>query len=204
MSNVGRSQNPPSLTEQEELALERLRRQLKADPRSHAFVPLAELLRRHGCFDEAIQVCSKGLSYHPDYGTGWIALARTHRENGEARPALDAYRRALKYLPPGALVRQEAAELAEQAGCFDDARMHLQALYKESPSPSVWARLERVEAAIRSASLLAQFEMSQEDDALPDHASLQRAGELRHLQQRLLDWAERLRALHSTLPFAPE
>ncbi|MFM7203997.1 MAG: tetratricopeptide repeat protein [Myxococcota bacterium] len=197
MSNTGRSHNLPALSEQEELALERLRRQLKSDPRSHAFVPLAELLRRHACYDEAIQVCLKGLSHHPDYGTGLIALARTHREKGDAEAALEAYRRALAHLPPGALVRHEAAELAEQAGRFEDARLHLQVLYRESPSPTMAARLERVEAALRSHNILAQFEMSQEDDALPDYASLQRAGELRRTQQLLLEWLSLMSRAHA-------
>ena len=46
--------------------IERLQAELKADPRSKAFVHLAAALAAAGRDQEAVDVCRRGLAAHPD------------------------------------------------------------------------------------------------------------------------------------------
>src|ERR1051325_12150509 len=57
--------------------VERLSAQLRENPRSTAFAALAEALVRKGRPAEALEVCQRGLSIHPDHLAGRLALARS-------------------------------------------------------------------------------------------------------------------------------
>lgn len=46
------------------------------DPTSRIFAPLAELYRKAGLFDEAIDIAREGLRVHPAFVGGRVALAR--------------------------------------------------------------------------------------------------------------------------------
>lgn len=48
------------------------------DPTSRIFAPLAECYRKIGLVDEAIEICKEGLSIHPDFVSGKVALARAY------------------------------------------------------------------------------------------------------------------------------
>jgi len=70
----------------------------KNNPSSVIFAPLAEMLIMHHCFEEAINVCKKGLQENPTLVSGRIALARAYvhvlnfsRASEEAKSVLDLY-----------------------------------------------------------------------------------------------------------------
>ncbi len=70
----------------------------KSNPSSVVFAPLAEMLIMHRCFEEAINVCKKGLQENPTLVSGRIALARAYvhvsnfsRASEEAKSVLDLY-----------------------------------------------------------------------------------------------------------------
>lgn len=48
------------------------------DPKSRIFAPLAESYRKIGLVDEAIDICREGLTVHPDFLGGKVALARAY------------------------------------------------------------------------------------------------------------------------------
>lgn len=56
---------------------------LAADPKSRAFVPLSDIYRKMGRYDEAITVAKEGVAAHPHYMGGKVALGRAYFENGE-------------------------------------------------------------------------------------------------------------------------
>ena len=74
---------------------EALRRRLAEDPRSLAFVSLAEELNRLGEFEEAATVAQRGLLTHPDSVAGRLALAVAEAERGQVKEALEQIKRAL-------------------------------------------------------------------------------------------------------------
>jgi tetratricopeptide (TPR) repeat protein len=53
-----------------------LRRRVDADPTSIAFAALAEEYRRIGKFQDAVDVCRRGLERHPAYLSAKVTLAR--------------------------------------------------------------------------------------------------------------------------------
>lgn len=75
--------------------LEALRKKLRDDPRSLAFVELAEELTRQGHNAEASEVAQRGLLSHPDSVAGRLALAVAEAEQDHIREALEQIKRAL-------------------------------------------------------------------------------------------------------------
>ena len=70
-----------------------LRRRVDADPTSIAFAALAEEYRRIGRFQDAVDVCRRGLERHPAYISAKVTLARALIELmqlDEAQQELDA------------------------------------------------------------------------------------------------------------------
>lgn len=51
-------------------------RKYQNDPKSRVFAPLAEAYRKAGMTDEAIEIAKEGLSVHPTFIGGRVALAR--------------------------------------------------------------------------------------------------------------------------------
>lgn len=45
------------------------------NPRSHVFAPLAEMYRKTGMVEKAMDILSQGIKYHPDYLMGHLGLA---------------------------------------------------------------------------------------------------------------------------------
>jgi predicted Zn-dependent protease len=56
--------------------IEDLRRRVEADPTSIAFAALAEEYRRLGRFQDAVDVCRRGLARHPAYLSARVTLGR--------------------------------------------------------------------------------------------------------------------------------
>src|ERR1041384_2565046 len=87
---------PPSTTSPK---IEELRFQLKTDPKSRLFYPLAEELRKVGACAEAEQVLRVGLTNHPTYLSAWVSLGRVLRELGKNEEAIEALSKALQVDP---------------------------------------------------------------------------------------------------------
>jgi tetratricopeptide (TPR) repeat protein len=83
----------------------RLSETLARDPSSLAYAELAELLRRRGQAEEALQVALQGLTRNPMHADGHDALARIYTDMGDLERARLAWSKALEIAPehPGAL-----------------------------------------------------------------------------------------------------
>lgn len=82
-----------SQRDQERLAA--LKKHLEDDPRSLAFVTLAEEHNRLGQFAEGAAVAQRGLLSHPDSVAGRLALAVAEAEQDHVKEALEQIKRAL-------------------------------------------------------------------------------------------------------------
>lgn len=184
--------------ESDEQALERLRKQVGLDHRSIQFVPLAELLRKHGHYEEAINVCVTGLQYHPGYPTGMLALARARRDQGDLERASISYAKAVLLAPDNAVARWEAADVFEKLGQPKEAAAHIRAARALGfEDPALDTRLTRLEAALTSSSVALMFEASSDDESLPDYEALNRASLLRRRIERLKGWRNRMMTLQA-------
>ena len=68
--------------------VEKLLKLLKKNPQSKVFAPLAELYRKNGLVDDALSLCERGLSFHPDYVTGKLAYARALLDSNQVQRAI--------------------------------------------------------------------------------------------------------------------
>jgi tetratricopeptide (TPR) repeat protein len=84
---------------------------LAADPKSRAFVPLADIYRKLGRYEEALSVAKEGLSHHPHYLGGKMALARVCFEYGDLDPAGELLEEILTFAPDNLLGNRLLAQI---------------------------------------------------------------------------------------------
>jgi len=75
----------PALTAE----IEELKKKLSQNPDSLIFVPLADAYRKAGLYDEAIEVCKKGLEKHPSYTSARVVLGRVYIEKNKYDEAIE-------------------------------------------------------------------------------------------------------------------
>ena len=99
---------------------------LKSDPSSYCFAPLAEVYLQAGLLDDALAVSRTGVSKHPGYADGQMALARVCHQKGlvdECRRALETVATAV---PGHAEAQRLLARLYKESG---DDQAAVQALH---------------------------------------------------------------------------
>jgi len=94
---------------------------LVKDPRSKAFVPLADIYRKAGMLDEAIQVAKDGLKHNPNYLSGRFVLGRCYFEKGLLPEAEEELRRVVKVNPENVDAQKILAMILEKKGDNDNA-----------------------------------------------------------------------------------
>lgn len=68
--------------------IEELKKKLSQNPDSLIFVPLADAYRKAGLYDDAIEVCKKGLERHPSYTSARVVLGRVYIEKNKFDEAI--------------------------------------------------------------------------------------------------------------------
>lgn len=96
------------------------RKMLEIDPASTVFVHLAEELSSRGLWDETVEVCRRGLAYHPSNLRGRVLFGLALRETGEPHEAFAALTEARREIEKNTLLYRVLAEMAEEQG--DPAR----------------------------------------------------------------------------------
>lgn len=135
-----------------ELEIAALADRLRSDPRSLAFVRLADLLRRAGRQSEALQVVRKGLKHHPEHVSALVVLARVHLESGQRALALAVLEDCAGLDPDNAAAGTLLAELRMGDGRGGEARTILQRLLSSTPGDPelqrLWAKATPQPAAV--------------------------------------------------------
>ena len=106
---------------------------LKNDPASYCFAPLAEVYLRAGLLDDALSVSRAGVTRHPGYVAGQMALARVCHQKGlvdECRRALETVATAV---PDHAEAQRLLARLYKESGNDQAALQALQTLLDFHP-----------------------------------------------------------------------
>lgn len=93
-----------------------------SDP--HVFAQLAEVYRREGLLDEAIQICRDGLATHPGYTRGLALLGQLLFERGSLEEAEQEFRRVLEQTPEHLLALRFLGEICARRGRTQEARRH--------------------------------------------------------------------------------
>ena len=69
------------------------------DPNSTIFVSLAEIYRKMGLFDDAVQILTKGFEKHPDLAPAHIVMGRIQCQQGDYQLSSQSFSTALKFDP---------------------------------------------------------------------------------------------------------
>ena len=127
--------------------LNQLRQRWERDPKSRAFLQLAEEYRRAGRLPDAVHVLEVGLKEHPTYLSAQVALGRCLVETGAADAAVEILERALARDPTQLVASKLLVEAYLAKGQPGKARERLD-LYKLFNDRDV--EIEPLEARIRA------------------------------------------------------
>ncbi len=116
---------------------------MREEPRSLAFVPLADALRKHGQRADAMAVLRAGLKHHPDHGPARVVLARVHLENGARPLAVAILQETVHADPENVAACATLAELLVEDGRLGEARGLVERLRLIAPADPVTAELAR-------------------------------------------------------------
>ncbi len=101
---------------------------LARDPASHVFVDLAEALCHEKRWDEAVEVCRKGLHLHPRVTRARVLLGWSLMQLGKLMESSAVLEEAREELEQNALLYRLLAEMAASRGDADDAAQ-MESLY---------------------------------------------------------------------------
>ncbi len=121
------------------------RRKYELSPRSRAFAPLADLLRKLGRIDEALPLLLSGQEDHPRYDSALVILGRCHLDTGQTEAAREAFRKVLELDPDNLVVLKLMAEDAARQENWSEATGLLERVVTLDPSDEpAEARLEQL------------------------------------------------------------
>ncbi len=127
--------------------LQQLRQRWERDPKSRAFLQLAEEYRRAGQLGDAVHVLRAGLQEHPTYLSAQVALGRCLMESGAPDGAAEILERAVARDPTQLVANKLLVEAYLAKGLPDKAseRLNLYKLFNDRD-----AEIEPLEARIRA------------------------------------------------------
>jgi tetratricopeptide (TPR) repeat protein len=79
--------------------LQNLVERFERAPESRLFAPLADLYRKNGDVDRAIELCEKGLEKYPDYASAHVILGKCFYDKGATERARGEFLRVLELDP---------------------------------------------------------------------------------------------------------
>lgn len=116
-------------------------RKFQEDPTSRIFAPLAELYRKAGLIDEAIEIAKEGLRIHPNFTGGRVALARALFDKQLYDDVVRELTHVIRDSPDNLVAQRLFAESSLMLGRVSDALGGYKMLLYFSPSDGEAARL---------------------------------------------------------------
>jgi tetratricopeptide (TPR) repeat protein len=105
-----------------EAEIARLGRRVRDDPRSTAFVALADALRRAGRPGDALQALREGFRVHPDHVAARVVLARVHVDMGHRPLAIEVLADVVQSDPENLAAASLLARLYQEDGRAAEAK----------------------------------------------------------------------------------
>lgn len=128
-------------------------RKYELNPHSRAFAPLADLYRKTGRVEEALEILAAGLAEHPTYVSALVIKARCHLALGQVPAGLAAFQRVLELDPDNLVAIKQLAELALADGDQSRAASFLARVVSLDPTDErAAAQLEWLRGAVATAA----------------------------------------------------
>jgi tetratricopeptide (TPR) repeat protein len=154
--------------------IEKLERRYAENPQGLTFAPLAEVHRKNGEVQRALELLGPGLQVHPDYIPASIVLGRCHMDLGDVHSAETAFLHVLDLDGENVIALKALADISERLLKFDDAERWLHTLLTvDRSNDDAREQLQRVEIARRQAGVASSAEPSSvlEEAAAADTAA---------------------------------
>lgn len=121
-------QQEPKLPAEETLPpeIQKFSEQLKTDPKSKAFMPLAEYYFKEGKFEQALEILDGGLKNHPGYLSAHVLRGRTLFNLGRVEEAVKELEEVCNQSKENTLARKTLARSYESLGAYDKAENELE------------------------------------------------------------------------------
>ena len=145
--------------------IEKLERRYAENPQGLTFAPLAEVHRKNGETQRALDLLRPGLEIHPDYIPASIVLGRCHMDLGDVHAAETAFLHVLALDGENVIALKSLADISERLLKFDDAERWLHTLLSvDRSNDDAREQLQRVEISRRQAGVASSAEPSSVDD----------------------------------------
>jgi hypothetical protein len=149
--------------------IEKLERRYAENPQGLTFAPLAEVHRKNGEVQRALDLLGPGLEIHPDYIPASIVLGRCHLDLGDVHAAEAAFLHVLALDGENVIALKALADISERLVRFDDAERWLHTLLTvDRSNDEAREQLQRVEIARRQAGVASSAEPASVLDAPAD------------------------------------
>ena len=149
--------------------IEKLERRYAENPQGLTFAPLAEVHRKNGEVQRALDLLGPGLEFHPDYIPASIVLGRCHMDLGNVDAAETAFLRVVALDGENVIALKSLADIGERLLKFDDAERWLRTLLSlDRSNDDAREQLQRVEISRRQAEVASSAEPSSVAQAQPD------------------------------------
>jgi hypothetical protein len=134
--------------------IEKLERRYAENPQGLTFAPLAEVHRKNGEVQRALDLLGSGLALHPDYIPASIVLGRCHLDQGDVHAAERAFLHVLALDGENVIALKALADISERLLKFEDAEGWLQTLISvDRSNDEAREQLQRVETSRRQAEV---------------------------------------------------
>jgi hypothetical protein len=134
--------------------IEKLERRYAENPQGLTFAPLAEVHRKNGEVQRALDLLGPGLALHPDYIPASIVLGRCHLDLGDVHAAERAFLHVLALDGENVIALKALADISERLLKFEDAERWLQTLLSlDRSNDEAREQLQRVETSRRQAEV---------------------------------------------------
>ncbi|MFZ3207218.1 MAG: tetratricopeptide repeat protein [Geobacteraceae bacterium] len=144
---------------------------LTKDPQSYCFAPLAELYRKLGLLDDAVNVAKRGCEIHPEYVGGHMALARAHFDKGLKDEAKMAFEKVVRATPENLLAQKLLGQIYMEEGNTVAAINTLRVMLSLNPGDM------ESQTMLDSLSRIAETDAEQLDESPETLASVVDAGD---------------------------
>ena len=127
----------------------KLTEQLRKDPRSKAFIQLAEEYTKLGYLEDAASVLEEGLQLDPTFVTALVALGKVYVKLDRPAKARETFEEAIKVSPDNLLAHRMLARLYASEQAWDKARQACETVLFAHPTDDEMLAL-RVELSLQT------------------------------------------------------
>jgi len=124
---------PPQKNIASALEIDRLATQLATNPRSKAFLPLAEEYCKAGMWEEAVGVLEDGLKHYPGFITAMVVLGRAYDQLNQPTKAKAVLEGAVKLSPENLRAHRTLTKIYAAQGLTDEALKSCRVLLAMNP-----------------------------------------------------------------------